>query len=412
LITVKAKFYQYWKSVVYVLSAGILAQIFNFLFSPIISRLYTPESIGQYTVISAYTAIIVPICFFRYELTIPVIKDNLFASKLIFTLLKFGILIGSLLTCILFFLINTGPLSWALFITVFFGVIISCMTLWCSRCEAYSAINYNRLGTVILNGTTIILLASVFPNNPINLLLGFVISNLLGLCVMIYVTHKSGKLPICSQNRNFNLKEFINEYSDFPKYNLPMTVVDQFSSNLPLILVFNYFGDMASGQLAMCNNILRTPISILGTSIAQVFFMNAQKNLEYPFKLRRLFFQNVLVLGLVSIILIITISLFGPWLFSSVMGSNWKESGEMAKIMVWATGAILVCSPTSILPSLLKLQKTQFLITLCFSILKTMMLFFGCWFGDFKFALIIYVLAELLGLGTYMIWIVIKLKHL
>jgi lipopolysaccharide exporter len=413
----ESKFASYWSSVASIFGAGLIIQILNFIFIPIIARFYGPDLMGHFSVINALAGIIVPISCLRYDFALPLINSDRSANKYLTLLLKLGIAVGASLTTTLlilafFDIIKIGPLRFFLYISVFLGVIINCMSLWATRLSAFTSINIYKLFTALFNGLIVIILAYFFNGNSKWLVFGYTVSNIIGLLIMYCYLAKKKLAPKWIHSSKSKILEFANRFSDFPKYNLPLTIVDQISAGLPMIVVFNFFGDIVSGQFGMCNSILRVPIALLGASIAQAFFAKAKNMLETPIQLKQLFLQNITLLSLIAFSKVLVIIFFGPALFSFVMGENWKTSGEIAKIMVWATAGILIYSPTSILPTLLKLQKTHFLITLCFSILKTVMLFFGCWFGDFKFALIIYVLAELLGLGTYMIWIVIKLKHL
>jgi O-antigen/teichoic acid export membrane protein len=132
----------------FIIGSGIfIAQLISLIATPIITRLYSPADFGVLSVFSSTLAIIVIVGGFRYEVAIPLPKEDIDAANL-FVLF---VMILSLSTIVFFVIMfffgdfffslfhaeNLHPYFF-LFIIGFFGVgFYRVLTIWVSRRRDY-----------------------------------------------------------------------------------------------------------------------------------------------------------------------------------------------------------------------------------------------------------------------------------
>ena len=119
----------------------------------------------------------------------------------------------------------------------------------------------------------------------------------------------------------------------------------------------------------MANNLLMLPGALIGTAIGQVFLQRAAIA-YYEGSLKEVTiktYHNLLVTGIYPGLFL---SLTAPYLFSVILGSEWKEAGIFAMIMgPWAI-AMFIQSPLSNILSILGKQKQAMLIEILYSLTR------------------------------------------
>ena len=156
------------KAVAYLFSATVIAQSIPFLLSPILTRLYSPESFGLFGSIAAIISIITVASTFRYELAILIPDDDDDAASLLCVAILFSFF-SSIITALILFLVPniTGIEETGLKISLIipFGVFISsmviCLNYFLNRKKMYKQMSFAKILNAVNVGSTQLVLGVI-----------------------------------------------------------------------------------------------------------------------------------------------------------------------------------------------------------------------------------------------------------
>lgn len=119
----------------------------------------------------------------------------------------------------------------------------------------------------------------------------------------------------------------------FPAFSLPTEVTGTISMQLPVFALSAVGALPLLGAFTRARQLVSMPITLVGGSIGQVFRQRAAEQYRDNGNCRRIYVRTFLVLlaaGLPPTLLLMAIA---PQLFRVVLGPNWTEAGEIARIL-------------------------------------------------------------------------------
>jgi len=154
------------------------------------------------------------------------------------------------------------------------------------------------------------------------------------------------------------------KYSEFPRINVLLTITEMMQIS-GLIFVFSLFFDSTTlGEVSKSIRILLIPLTVISTSIAQVFYQKASKDLTNGIDISVNLKRIVLSMFLFSLPGLILFLFISPWLFGFVLGSEWVVAGEYARILAIWIFIKFVTGPIGTIPLIIKKQKHYFMLNL------------------------------------------------
>ncbi len=352
-----------WGPVALLFSGTILAQIITFLFSPVISRLFSPEEVGYQSLFIRIVSFLAVLATARYDAAYPLPKRNDHATHLLrFSnrLVGLSLVVITIVSLTLFFIGTQDEQLDLLILFIPLGVLAyvknSQLNSWALRKEAYATISYSRLSTAILNGAIAIVL-QLFGS--IGLILGSVFSVLIGTFAFYPQVYRGTNTQEVQLNKakEWNLAR---TYRDFPKANLPHVLIDLTKELVLSFCLMAFYGQAIVGLYDWSYRLLRIPVSLIGASIGQVLFRKVTARFQQQEKvvpLVRKTFVQLLVLSIVPFVLFLW---YGEQLVAFVFGEEWRKAGVFAQIMLpWLWTNFLI-SPLSQLPLVFGKQKAFF----------------------------------------------------
>ena len=359
------------KSVLTLVGGTTIAQGLNFLFSPIQTRLFSPEVFGALSVFTSITGILSVIVCFRYELAIVLPKDDDEG----FALLKLSFIFAAFVS--LFSLVLFGARSEAIYklfgasslqtywyyvpITLLLTGLIQASNYWLTRKRQFKVLSYNKVVPVlVLNVVSISLgflgnvglgarLFAVFVSN---------IANIAILATVIIPEFKSNNIRKLYKKTNIILN-----YKNFLLYDIWGALINTLSWMIVPILMNMYYGSAAAGQYAIGLRVIQIPASLIGAAITQVFFKNASEK-KYEKFLYRYSLNIIKKLLIYTAPIVIFILLFGKPLFRVVFGTRWEVAGVYSQILApWAL--LWFCaSPIHLLFTITQKQSLYFVFSI------------------------------------------------
>ena len=329
------------KSITLIAGGTAFAQALGIIFSPIITRIYLPD---QYGVLTAYTAVLGLLAIsasFDYQKAVPIAEDEDQAINLLvlsFCFLLFSTLIIIMLLALFgdFFLnlLDSKVLAsykYLIPVGVFFTGAYNIVLQWGFRDRNYKAITRTKISQSIVSNLTKVFLG-LMKLGPIGLIFGVIIGQSAGITSLSTpVIRKKELLSAISFQR---LKQVLKRYKNFPLYSAPGNYLYTAGNNIPVVLLTSLFGSAVTGLFGLANSIINLPTNLIGDSVAQVFYSEAANiGKTNPQEIKSLSVKLIKKLSLIALVPLITLLLFGPWLFSFVFGAQWYNAGIYARIL-------------------------------------------------------------------------------
>lgn len=331
---------------VMIMSTGtVAAQAISLLLTPIITRIYGPESYGLMGVFIAIMGVVTPIAALTFPIAIVLPKKNKEAQSLaqLSIYISIGLAIFVLLI-LLFFkqsivqLFNIEEISPYLFLI---PLVILCagffqvMEQWLIRTKEFgisAKVAFSQ--SLIVNGTKAGL-GYLLPFASTLIILSSINEGIRGI-MMFVLSKRTGKQLPFHFDKRVSFKQLAKKYKDFPLFRAPQVLLNAFSDNMPVLLLTIFFGPASAGFYTLCRSVLKVPSNLIGKSIGDVFYPRISEAKNNGENLTKLIKKAILILGGVGIIPFGIIVAFGPWLFSFIFGSGWEVAGEYARwISLW-----------------------------------------------------------------------------
>lgn len=350
------------------LAAGTLvAQVLTVGFAPVLTRLYSPADMGIVAICLAIVAILG--CFSTGGYTMVVLNSS--SPLQAWTAVRLVVVIS--FTCAFFILIIgimtrlglerwtdiTVPWGLPILISALLGVSGAYQGLyhWANRRCQYARLAKNRsLNAIVVGCVSTALGFAQF--GAYGLLLGsvlgqFVSTSVLAFQIMVVDKETSTENP-------GSMVELGRLFADYPRYFIPAQLLGVSASQAQPLLFSCFFGESIVGFLNLYQRAVALPIELLGNSISDVFARQAGSKIADNRDCRKLILTTASVLLCVGMVPFLALLFAGPWLFSSVFGSQWVVAGEFARTMSWAFLLGFVVSPLSRIFYLARRQRLDF----------------------------------------------------
>jgi O-antigen/teichoic acid export membrane protein len=144
------------------------------------------------------------------------------------------------------------------------------------------------------------------------------------------------------------LREVARRYRRFPLLLAPSGLLNILGTQLPVLLLAYFYGIAVAGWMGLAQRVLAVPVTLLGTTVAQVYLAELARSKRSRFSTAGSLFtrasRSLLTVGaLVGLVLLIG----GPQLFALVFGQEWAISGKYAQAMSLGLTAQFIGTPLS-----------------------------------------------------------------
>lgn len=409
---------EFSRNVVTLITGTTIAQAIPIAISPILTRIYTPHDFGVFALFTAITSILSVIGTGRYELAIMLPTKDVNATNIIVlsSIIAFFI---SLLSFLVIFIFNTQITTilgnpeisnwlYLIPISLFITGIYQNLNYWNNRKKRYKQLADNRIIQSTTTAITNIGMGSQGLGTS-----GLIIGSILGQGIATVLLSK--KLWDADNRLFYKIKKLkifamLRKYMDFPKHSLPTALLDTLSINAPLFILTQLFSTTIVGYYSFSYKLLQLPMSLIGTSVSQVFyqqFSELKGNYIEQKKLLLSVWKKQFMLGLIPFSILF---FFGEEIFSFLFGNHWAVAGKIASVLSTMIFFMFISSPTSSVFTVLRIQKIGLYFGVFVLITRPLTLFVGYIFNSFWFGLELMVLIEIIQIIIYNIVILKKLK--
>ena len=313
------------------------------LLMPVLSRRYSPDDFGVWSVMKTSIAYLTMVSTLRYEMAIPLEKDRQVLRSVVWVPLTNASIFSMLLLSVwiierdnLSYLFGINQMYW---LSIPLGVLFSAWAQIFSyvliRNERFKPIAVYNITQKILQMGIPLLMAVLYKARAWGLLAGDIFSRFWGLLFLTwmlaaFLEHFLGHFPDIR-----HLLLVIKKYKNFPIYTLPAAMLHNLLFVTPIYFMSLVYGKKEVGFFSLTQSVLLGPLLLLSQGVAQVFFGRAstlyREQREQIYTLFWRTFGILLGIGLLPGLILIA---WGPNLFSVVFGARWVTSGIYARLLV------------------------------------------------------------------------------
>jgi O-antigen/teichoic acid export membrane protein len=373
-----------------VLSGGVLAQLLNFLSFPIIASWYGPAAFGDYAVFAFFIAFVPMLMTLRMEMAIMTDPDEVEIERLI--LLSFINSIFLLAICIAVSLFFRESLRIEILVISFTSFLLSLQNMATSLAnlkEKYWILAISKLIFPIF--FLLLVWATRSKDFPFPLATAHMFSAL--LVVLFILKASSYKIKLTSLAR---LKEVLEKYKGYIKYDLPSGVLNASALLLPAYLIGILFDEESAGLYFLAFKLVLSPLGALTMAVGYVYRREAVREFKqynnFKNSTRKMFF----FLSFLATLMLFVYYFVGPFVFGIFFKEDWLAAIPIISILMPMFAMKLVASPLSFsfyIVEKLKLDLYGQLIFIVFSVLAIV-----CGYILNEFILSVYFIAVLSGL--------------
>ena len=313
-----------------------VAQGMLVLASPLLTRLYTPADFGVLAVYMSLLALMVILASLRYECALPIPEDEGEAADLLAVCLLLVTLTSGLSSLLLYALRRRvlgwmgepglAPFLWLVPVGVagvgFYQVFIC----WAIRKGGYARIARTKV-TQSLTQLALQVGLGALGKGPVGLLVGHAAGRTNGTRTLAMLDWRRDWARL-RQVSPAGMWRVMVRFRRFPAMSSASALMNTCNLRVPALLLAIYFGPSVAGCFALAQRVFALPSSVIGESVAQVYFGEfagmARRDTRGLMGLFRGTVRRMFLLGLPLMLLTMAA---GWFLFPLVFGERWREAG-------------------------------------------------------------------------------------
>lgn len=345
------------------------AQGLTILALPLLTRLYTPAEFSVLAVYASLLGILSVVACMRLEIAIPLPERDEDAAGLLMVALACG-LGFSLLVGVAILLVHEhiavwlripafAPYLWLVPIGMWAASAYAAMQFWATRKKRFPRIARTRMAQA-LGGVGFQAAAGAVGIGPFGLLFGHLINNGAGFVGLARDAWCYDGASLRSVTRK-TMRRMLASYSRFPTHSTLEALANTAGMQLPVIIIAALAAGPEAGFLLLATRIMAAPMSLVGTSMAQVYLAHAPEEVRAgrlgAFTAR--IFSGLLKTGVGPLLFAGIVA--GP-LATVVFGKEWSRVGELVAWMTPWFILQLLSSPVSMVMYVMQRQGLMVII--------------------------------------------------
>jgi len=324
------------------ISGTVLTQGIVFLFSPLLSRIFSLPDFGNLANYNAWVSILALLSSLRYEHAIIVARDRDTTHGVLALTAAL-----SLASVVVYGLIG-GVLHFSHFGSSYLNAIrgfVLIMPLGVLSIGLSSALiqlnvkagRFKRLAAVTIAQAVFTIACQIalgLLHVAQGLILGTIAGSLLSGTVLARLSLQQGDFAGLRQAITLRrLRATARQFVNFPRYTMAADALTVVAQQFTPVFILALFSPAVAGLYAFSIRIVRVPLLVVSTAINAVLRKDGVDHLDREGNLRSLFktiVRSLLLLGFVPFAVIL---LFGDQLFSVVFGAQWADAGQVVQIL-------------------------------------------------------------------------------
>lgn len=387
-------------------SAPLVIQATSLFLVPIIARIYSPQYFGEFGIFNAIFSTMLTFATLDYANAIMVARgdrEKLAVAGLALTICIVGVV---LLGCVYVLLVtmNLVPEGLIIWQWAFLGFLLyvlhgvySTLRYRCLDLGLYSVIAGSSIAQFLSNNLTVLVWPLFFATSAYGLIFGSVLGVIFQCLVLACFLLFYFKKPLAKFHPESMSRAAIN-YRQFPFFSVPSNLISRASVDVPILILAFYFNEEQLGFYLMAFRLLNMPLSLLSSSIGEVFYSRDSNSPSGELQLLENIFSFLCFVGFLPLLMV---SMFGRELFSFLLGEQWAFSGELIKCLALLTLVKFIFTPVHFVAVRLELQNWTFVANLLLTLSQLGGMVYGGYLGDLALGLLV---GSVLGSACWIVY--------
>jgi O-antigen/teichoic acid export membrane protein len=327
-----------------------MAQVVALLASPLLTRIYSPDAFGVWTLYTSVVVAITTLAALRYDLAIMLPKSNAEATALMRLSIRAVFATGTLLTLLAALL---GPLVVRELPTLhpwvyLCGVNVACLGAFqiyvhaLNRAQDYRGMASGRIVQALLTAPIQVGLGGL-SFGPAGLIVGTLSAH---AASAFYLRRRARTaVPVNKNESKPRIAPLAKKYWRLPVLNGPHAIADAVRLNGINVLMGALYGSAMLGQYGLAWRTALLPSSLINGALGEVYYQRL--SVAPRGQMTRLVFKFAAFSLAAGIVPFGILALFGDVLFGFIFGQEWTEAGVIAASLSPWLLAMFVTSPLS-----------------------------------------------------------------
>lgn len=364
------------------LTGSILAQGISIICSPLMTRVFSSESIGIYTYLISVATMFMPVINLRYDMSIVTAKKEDVGA-----LIKGGVIVGVVLSIVVsvgysIFIVVTQKINLLLTIPFFLLLqlsysVINTLTSYNNREKNYATISkVTVIRSMIQNFSAFF---GLINSSVVTLVSFYTIGQYMGIREQSKtIRNQLKKIFMIPRDQ---VKDILIKEKNQALFSTPAIFFNGLSYSIITIFIEQLYGFSSVGYYSMSVRMLGIPMALISGNMSRIFFERATDSYNKIGNYSREFRNTFVILLICAIPLTLFLMIFSPSLFSFFFGENWRVAGEYVVILAPMFGVRFIV--TTMTPALIIVgkQRVEFLLQLLFLMFVVISFVFTNLFG-------------------------------
>ncbi len=347
----------YLRGVATLMSGTVLAHGITIAATPILTRLYEPSEFGILALFLAIANLIGVAACGRYEMAIVLPDDDDDAVGLLG--LSLAIALASAMVSLLLVALlgekianwlaspELGLLLWLLPVAVLARGFYQALNFQATREKHFRRVAASRVGQSGSATASQIAMATAAAPGAAGLAGGYVLGLVIGGIVLL---SRYRSIVVEALSRIFRIGRLFSlarRYKAFPLFDLPASLLNTGTYELPVLLLGLFFLESVVGEFGLAMRVVALPSVFISASLAQVFYQRANQAYNEHGHARDVVAPSLRILLYLALPCYLLLGLFAPWLFELVFGEAWREAGVFAAALTPLCFFMFLVAPVS-----------------------------------------------------------------
>lgn len=385
--------------------AAVLGQLMMLATTPLLTRLYDPPDFGVFAIFSATMGLVLVISSLRYEMAIPLMRNDRSASDMLVSVLTINAATAlvSLLAVVIWRYDIAELVGAPAVANYLFLLPVGLLGAGSFRAFNLLALRQNRFVVVAqtklvqsLSNVAFQVVAGLVGLGAIGLITGHILGFSAGVARLARDAVIGMTWPgPAALRRSASL---LKGHDRFPRFDVPAALIDFLGAQLPNLVLAALFSPTVAGIYFLADRVLTAPMSIVSQAVSQALLAGARDSVANGTLLR----QTVrLVLGLAALVALpaLVVVMAGELLFALVFDESWRQAGVYAAWLVPGFCVQFIYSSISTALTATQGQKVNLVIHTSLLAIKVVALWIGYNTGSPLNAIIGLSLANFVGGG-------------
>lgn len=393
------------------LSSNVIAQIIALAIYPLITRMYSPDDFGEFSLFLTIAGVLSIISTGRYESAILLPKDDSKARAVFQLCIKLSLYVFVILFPISFFikkpiaelfgskvLQNCLPL---LPVLVLLSALWQSLNFYITRFKEFKKSGFYNISQSTVN-SSLKYGFGYFKILQVGLILSSVIGQFVAFISTVIISRKL-IFPTLKQNKT-DINIVKREYSKFPSYEMPHAVINMLSGSLPVLLLSTKFSLELIGFFSLGITLGFRPINVFCSSLYQVLFQRVAEKVNNNETITAFLFSYIKKVALIVLPPFLLVFLFAEEIFEFLFGVEWSVAGAYFKVMLPWFFVVIFTSSLSFMPKVFQMQKYAMFIEITYITLRIIALYIGLYNNSFYLAIVLFCGVSVFVLLAQLIW--------